>query len=200
VRRTVIAAGLVWLFAFGHWHAPAAGQEQPAAPPVPELMKREVSREGVEYLEKLRKNRTPFGTNVLRSEGVASRHWDPRREPTIKDVKLIKVKVGEIPCDVVVAAGCGPRRPALVHPRRRLRLRVGRVLPVAGGATSRRRRIVLRSSSPTIDWLLNTASPPELDDCVEAHKWIGRELAPPDPGPCRATFVAGDSAGGKLDT
>src|SRR5262245_3019752 len=34
----------------------------PAQQVVPELMKREVSREGAEYLEKLRK-RTPFGTN-----------------------------------------------------------------------------------------------------------------------------------------
>src|SRR5262245_8293326 len=106
MRRTLIAAGLVWLLAFGHCCSHTAGQEQPkpaAQPAIPELMKREVSREGIEYLQKLRKQ-TPFGTNEF-NLGSLRAGMGARRLPTIKDVKLIKVKVGDIPCEWVLAPG-----------------------------------------------------------------------------------------------
>src|SRR5436190_688473 len=80
-----------------------AGGAQPA---VPELMKRAVSREGKEYLEKLRK-RTPFGTNDFNLDALRA-GMGSRRPPTIKDVKLIKIKVGEIPCEWVLAPGADP--------------------------------------------------------------------------------------------
>jgi acetyl esterase/lipase len=108
MKRTLIAAGLVWLI-FGHECFHTAGQEQPKPAirsAIPELMKREVSREGVDYLEKLRKN-TPFGTNDFNLEALRS-GMGTRREPTLKDVKLIKVKVGDIPCEWVVAPGADP--------------------------------------------------------------------------------------------
>jgi len=57
MNRTLIAVGLVWLVSLGHWCLHAAGQE-PLQPAVPELLKREVSKEGIAYLEKLQK-RTP---------------------------------------------------------------------------------------------------------------------------------------------
>src|SRR6266568_812066 len=102
MRRTLIAAGFVWLVSSGPWCSHAAGQEQPK-PAIPELMKREVSREGVEYLQRLRKN-TPFGTNDFDLKSLRA-GMGSRREPTIKGVKLIKVKVGDIPGEWVVAAG-----------------------------------------------------------------------------------------------
>src|SRR5262245_61962124 len=61
--RTLIAAGLVWLAPFCLWCSHVTGQAQPnpaIQAAIPELMKREVSREGKDYLERLRKN-TPFG-------------------------------------------------------------------------------------------------------------------------------------------
>src|ERR1043166_7527868 len=73
-----------------------------AQSPVPELMKREVSREGAEYLQKLKKNRVPFGTNGFNLEALRQ-GMGSRRVPTIKDVQLIKVKIGEIPGEWVVA-------------------------------------------------------------------------------------------------
>src|SRR5277367_6403082 len=109
MRRTLIAAGLVWLLSFGHWCIHAAGQEllKPAVQPeLPELMKREVSREGIEYLEKLRQG-TPFGTNDF-NLGALRAGMGSRREPTIKDVKLIKAKVGDILCEWVLAPGADP--------------------------------------------------------------------------------------------
>src|SRR4051812_27059562 len=109
MRRTLVAAGLVWLLSLGHWCTHAAGQElikPPDQPALPELMKREVSREAVEYLRKLRE-RTPFGTNDFVLESLRA-GMGSRRAPTIKDVKLIQVKVGEIPCEWVLAPGADP--------------------------------------------------------------------------------------------
>jgi len=79
MSRTLIVAGLVWLLSFGHLCAQTT---------VPEFLKREVSREGIEYLKKLRKN-TPFGTNDFNLEALRA-SMGSRRLPTIKDVKLIK--------------------------------------------------------------------------------------------------------------
>ena len=67
---------------------------------------KEVSRESIEYLQRLRKN-TPFGTNdfdlaALRA-GMGS-----RRAPTAKDIRLIPVKIGAIPCEWVLAPGADP--------------------------------------------------------------------------------------------
>ena len=62
---------------------------------MPELIKREVSREGIEYLQKLRKN-TPCGTNDFNLAALRA-GMGSRRDPTIKGAKLIKVKIGDIP-------------------------------------------------------------------------------------------------------
>src|SRR5437667_7785097 len=72
----------------------------------PKDKQRAVSRESIEYLQKLRKN-TPFGTKgfdlaALRA-GMGS-----RREPKIKDIKLIRAKIGDIPCEWVLAPGADP--------------------------------------------------------------------------------------------
>ena len=72
----------------------------------PEDKPRAVSREGVEYLQKLRKN-TPFGTNGFDLEALRA-GMGSRREPTIKGVKLIRVKIGDIPCEWVLAPGADP--------------------------------------------------------------------------------------------
>jgi acetyl esterase/lipase len=39
--------------------------------------------------------------------------------------------------------------------------------------------------------------PAGLEDCISAHEWIGLN-GPSGPGPSKATFIAGDSAGGSL--
>ena len=88
-------------FGVGNPHAYAGGDIPQAA--VPELMKRAVSPEGIAYLQKLRKN-TPFGTNEFDLKALRA-GMGTRRPPTIKDVKLIKVMIGEIPCEWVQAPG-----------------------------------------------------------------------------------------------
>src|SRR5436309_3293054 len=67
---------------------------------------RAVSRESIEYLQKLRKN-TPFGAADFNLERLRS-GMGSRREPTIKDVLLICSKIGDIPCEWVLAPGADP--------------------------------------------------------------------------------------------
>lgn len=195
MRRTWIVAGFVWLFSSDPWCAHATGQEQPPTRPVvPELLKREVSREGVEYLEKLRKNRTPFGTNdfdlkTLRA-GMGS-----RREPTIKGVKLVKVKVGEIPCEWVLAPGVDPDV-------RLLYIHGGGFVSGSGGFYLAQAAHISKAAKCAVllpDYRLAPEHPfpAGLDDCVAAHKWMVAN-GPSGAAPARATFVAGDSAGGSL--
>ena len=54
-------------------------------------MKREVSREGSEYLKTLRTNRTPFGTNDFDLKALRA-GMGSRRKPTIKDVNANAVQ------------------------------------------------------------------------------------------------------------
>ena len=195
MSRTSIAAGLVWLFSFGHCCTHAVGQDLPAVqPPVPELMKREVSREGIEYLEKLRKNRTPFGTIDFNLAALRA-GMGSRREPTIKAVKLIKVKVSDIPCEWVLAPGADPDV-------RLLYLHGGGFVSGSGGFYLAQAAYISKAAKCAVllpDYRLAPEHPfpAGLDDCVEAHKWMVAN-GPAGPGPARATFVAGDSAGGSL--
>ena len=194
MRRTLVAAGLAWAFALGHWCTHTTGQEPAAPPALPELMKREVSREGVEYLEKLRKNRTPFGTNDFDLKALRA-GMGSRREPTIKDIKLIKVKVGDVPCEWVVAAGADPDV-------RFLYIHGGGFVSGSGGFYLAQAAHISKAAKCAVllpDYRLAPEHrfPAGLDDCVEAHKWMVAN-GPAGPAPAKGTFVAGDSAGGSL--
>ena len=187
MSRILIVMGL----ALGPWSSLAVCQEPS---PVPELMKREVSREGIAYLEKLRKNRTPFGTNEFNLEALR-KGMGSRREPTIKDVKLIKVKVGDVPCEWVVASGADPDiRLLYIH---------GGGFVSGSGAFYLAQAAHISAAAKCAVLLPDYRLAPEhpfpagLDDCVLAHKWIVAN-GPAGVGPCRATFIAGDSAGGSL--
>ena len=156
-------------------------------------MKREVSREGIEYLQKLRKN-TPFGTNDFDLEALRA-GMGSRREPTIKDVKLIKVKVGDIPCEWVLAPGADPDL-------RLLYLHGGGFVSGSGGFYLAQAAHISAAAKCAVllpDYRLAPEHPfpAGLDDCVLAHEWMVAN-GPAGPGPARATFVAGDSAGGSL--
>jgi acetyl esterase/lipase len=190
MSRTLIAAGFVWLLSFGHWCPHAAGQEQPS---IPELMKREVSRESVEYLQKLRKN-SPFGTKDFNLEALRA-GMGTRREPTIKDVKLTKVKVGDIPCEWVLAPGADADvRLLYIHGGGFVSGSGGFYLAQAAHISAAAKCAVLL---PDYRLAPEHPFPAGLDDCVLAHKWMLAN-GPAGAGASRATFVAGDSAGGSL--
>ena len=67
---------------------------------------RAVSRESIKYLQKLRKN-APFGAADFNLERLRA-GMGSRREPTVKNIKLIRVKIDDIPCEWVVAPGADP--------------------------------------------------------------------------------------------
>jgi acetyl esterase/lipase len=152
-----------------------------------------VSPEGVEYLKKLRKN-TPFGTKTFDLAALRA-GMGTRRPPTIDGVKLIKVKVGEIPCEWVLAPGAAPDvRLLYLHGGGFVSGCGGYYLPLAAHLSKAAGCAVLL---PDYRLAPEHRFPAGLDDCVAAHQWMV-ENGPGGRAPCRETFVAGDSAGGNL--
>jgi epsilon-lactone hydrolase len=154
---------------------------------------RKVSPEGAAYLQKLRKN-TPFGTNgfdlaALRA-GMGS-----RREPTIKDIKLTKTKIGDIPGEWVLAPGADPDlRLLYLHGGGFVSGSGGFYLAMAAHISAAAKCAVLL---PDYRLAPEHRFPAGLEDCVASHEWM-RANGPAGPKPATATFIAGDSAGGNL--
>ena len=154
---------------------------------------RAVSQEGIAYLQKLRKN-TPFGTAAFNLEQLR-RGMGSRREPTIKDVSLIRLKIGEIPAEWVLAPGAD-------RDVRLLYLHGGGFVSGSGAfylALAAHISAAAKCAVLLPDYRLAPEHPfpAGLEDCVAAHQWIISN-GPSGPGPARATFIAGDSAGGSL--
>jgi acetyl esterase/lipase len=186
MKRFLIVVGLV--VSAGTWHLQAIGQEAPT-----ELMQREVSHESVEYLKRLRKN-TPFGTNDFDLKALRA-GMGTRREPTVKGVRLIKVTVGEIPCEWVLAPDADPDL-------RLIYLHGGGFVSGSGGFYLAQAAHISAAAKCAVllpDYRLAPEHPfpAGLDDCVKAHDWMVSN-GPAGPQPAKATFVAGDSAGGNL--
>lgn len=185
--------GLAFLFCnlYGGMHVLADDQPQPTEAPVD--ARRAVSREGVEYLRRLREN-TPFGTAGFDLKGLRA-GMGSRREPTIEGIRSIRVKVGKIPCEWIVAVGADPDI-------RLLYLHGGGFVSGSGGfylAMAAHISAAAKCAVLLPDYRLAPEHPfPEgLEDCVAAHEWI-RGNGPSGAGPAKATFIAGDSAGGGL--
>jgi len=152
-----------------------------------------VSPEGVAYLQKLQK-RTPFGTNSFDLKSLRA-GMGSRRVPAIKDVKLISVKIGDIPCEWVVAAGADPElRLLYLHGGGFVSGSGGFYLTLAAHISAAAKCAVLL---PDYRLAPEHPFPAGLEDCVSAHEWLLAN-GPSGPSAARATFVAGDSAGGSL--
>jgi epsilon-lactone hydrolase len=212
MKRFVGTALLVFVFAVGAY-AIADNQPQPkptvhkdspaipgkdngdVSPPAgaPVDKPRTVSPESVEYLQKLRKN-TPFGTADFDLKGLRA-GMGSRREPAIKDVKLIRSKIAEIPCEWVVAPGADPDvRLLYLHGGGFVSGSGGFYLTLAAHISAAAKCAVLL---PDYRLAPEHPFPAGLEDCIGAHEWI-LSNGPAGPGPSRATFIAGDSAGGSL--
>ena len=154
---------------------------------------RSVSPESVKYLQNMRKN-TPFGTVGFDLKGLRE-GMATRLEPTIKDVRLLRSKIGEIPCEWVVAPGADPDvRLLYLHGGGFVSGAGARYLPLAAHISAAAKCAVLL---PDYRLAPEHPFPAGLEDCVAAHEWI-RSNGPDGPGPAQATFIAGDSAGGNL--
>lgn len=151
---------------------------------------REVSPEGSAYLQRLRE-RTPAGFDLkgLRA-GMGS-----RKEPSSKDIKLIRLKVGEVPCEWVLAPGADPDlRLLYLHGGGWVSGSGGNYLPLAADISAAAKCAVLL---PDYRLAPEHPFPAGLEDCITAHDWLISN-GPSGPGRAKATFVAGDSAGGNL--
>jgi acetyl esterase/lipase len=152
-----------------------------------------VSREGVEYLQRLRKN-TPFGTVGFDMEGLRA-GMGSRREPTIKDIKLIRVKVGDVPCEWVLAPGADSNlRLLYLHGGGWVSGSGGRYLTLAAHISAAAKCAVLL---PDYRLAPEHPFPAGLEDCVAVYEWFVSN-GPSGPGRSKATFIAGDSAEGNL--
>jgi len=154
---------------------------------------RAASRESIEYLQKLRKN-PPFGTADFKLEQLRA-GMGSRREPAVKDVRLIRSKFGDISCEWVLAPGAD-------RDVRLLYLHGGGFVSGSGAFYLTLAAHISRAAKCAVllpDYRLAPEHrfPAGLEDCIGAHEWICLN-GPSGPGPSKATFIAGDSAGGSL--
>jgi len=191
MKRITSTAFLVFVVAVGAY-AVDDNPPQPKAP-VPVDKQQTVSPESIAYLKKLQKN-TPFGTADFDLAGLRA-GMGSRREPTIKDVKLIRSKIGEIPCEWVVAPGADPDvRLLYLHGGGFVSGSGAFYLALAAHISAAAKCAVLL---PDYRLAPEHPFPAGLEDCIAAHEWIISN-GPNGLGPCKATFIAGDSAGGNL--
>ncbi len=154
---------------------------------------RKVSPEGLAYLEGRRKS-PPFGATNFDLNGLRA-GMGARREPANKGVKLIRVKVGEIPCEWVLAPGADSEvRLLYLHGGGWVSGSGGNYLPLAADISVAAKCAVLL---PDYRLAPEHPFPAGLDDCVAAHDWLIAN-GPSGPSAAKATFIAGDSAGGNL--
>jgi epsilon-lactone hydrolase len=152
-----------------------------------------VSREGAEYLEKLRKG-TPFGTVDFSLEALRM-GMGVRNEPHIEGVRLIRAIVGDIPCEWVLAPGADPDlRLLYLHGGGWVSGSGGNYLPLAADISVAARCAVLL---PDYRLAPEHRFPAGLEDCIAADDWLVAN-GPSGPASAKATFIAGDSAGGNL--
>jgi acetyl esterase/lipase len=200
VKGTHTAIGEIRASADGTWRCPPPkGTDEdwvlvvePQAPPKAAQTK-PVSREGVEYLARLRKN-TPFGTNDFDLKGLRE-GMGSRREPSMKDVRLIRVKIGEMSGEWVLAPGADPEiRLLYLHGGGFVSGSGGFYLTLAAHLSAAARCAVLL---PDYRLAPEHPFPAGLEDCVRAHEWMLAN-GPSGAARAKATFIAGDSAGGNL--
>jgi monoterpene epsilon-lactone hydrolase len=165
----------------------------PAESRAAETAQRSVSPESIAYLQNLRKG-TPFGAEGfdLASLRVG---MGSRREPAIRGIKFIRVAIDEIPCEWVLAPNADPDlRLLYLHGGGFVSGSGGFYLTLAAHLSAAAKCAVLL---PDYRLAPEHPFPAGLEDCIRAHEWLIAN-GPVGPSPAKATFIAGDSAGGNL--
>jgi acetyl esterase/lipase len=158
-------------------------------------MRRQPSRESQEYLKQLRQS-PAFGAvgNEFDLDGLRQ-GMGMRQEPEDDRVRCTRVEIGPIPCEWVVAPGAEPDlRLLYLHGGGYVSGSGGNYLPLAAHLSAAARCAVLL---PDYRLAPEHPFPAAIEDCVAAHEWL-RGNGPEGPAAARATFIAGDSAGGGL--
>ncbi len=154
-----------------------------------------VSREGRDYLQELRK-RPAFGAvgNDFDLDGLRL-GMGLRQEPTDRAVVCRRTQIDDIPCEWVVAPAADPDlRLLYLHGGGYVSGCAANYLPLAAQLSAAAQCAVLL---PDYRLAPEHRFPAGLEDCVRAHEGI-LAAGPYGSGPARATFIAGDSAGGGL--
>ena len=158
-----------------------------------DVWQREVSKEGAAFLERRRQS-PPFGASSFDLGGLRA-GMGARQEPTVPGVKLTKIKVGDVPCEWVMTPEADPNvRLLYLHGGGWVSGSGGNYLPLAAEISLAAKCAVLL---PDYRLAPEHPFPAGLDDCVAAYEWLVAN-GPSGPGAAKATFVAGDSAGGNL--
>jgi len=151
------------------------------------------SPEGRAYLRKLREGR-PFGADGFDLEGL--RQCMVTRHPPADDsVRCIPAQIDDIPCEWVIAPGADPDvRLLYLHGGGHVSGSGAFYLALAARISAAAGCVVLL---PDYRLAPEHPFPAGLEDCVRAHEWL-TTMGPAGPRPAKATFIAGDSAGGGL--
>ncbi len=154
-----------------------------------------VSPEGRAYLKELRKNPAfgavgnEFNLDELRA-GMGT-----RQAPADTDVKCIRSQIDRIPCEWVVAPGADPDlRLLYLHGGGFVAGAGANYLPLAAAISAAAQCAVLL---PDYRLAPEHRFPAAIEDCIRAQEWMSVS-GPHGPAPAKATFIAGDSAGGGL--
>ena len=153
------------------------------------------SPEGLEFLRKRRM--TPaFGAvgDTFDLDGLR-KGMGARQEPADKNVKCARLRIGDIPCEWILAPGADPDlRLLYLHGGGFVSGSGANYLPLAADISAAAGCAVLL---PDYRLAPEHPFPAGLEDCVRAHEWLTAN-GPNGPAAAKATFIAGDSAGGCL--
>ena len=154
-----------------------------------------ISRESREYRQKNHQN-PQFGAvgNEFSLDGLRQ-GMGARQEPANKDVTCIRSRIDDITCEWVVAPGADPDvRLLYLHGGGYVSGSAANYLPIAADISAAARCAVLL---PDYRLAPEHRFPAGLEDCIRAYGWM-TATGPNGAAPAKATFIAGDSAGGGL--
>lgn len=152
-----------------------------------------ISRESQEYWQELRKH-PGFGATGFNLDGLRQ-CMAARQAPANSDVKCIRSQIDGMPCEWVVAPGADPDlRLLYLHGGGYVSGSGASYLAMAAHISAAAQCAVLL---PDYRLAPEHPFPAAIEDCIRAHEWMIAS-GPSGPAPAKATFIAGDSAGGGL--
>ena len=153
-----------------------------------------VSQESKEYISKLYES-PAFGASGFFALDGLRQGMATRREPTDKSIQCIKTKIDDIPCEWVLAEDADPDlRMLYLHGGDYVSGSGAFYLTMAGHISVAAKCAVLL---PDYRLAPEHRFPAAIEDCIRAHEWL-ISSGPTGSAPAKATFIAGDSAGGGL--
>ncbi len=153
------------------------------------------SQESCEFWREGRKN-PQFGApgNEFSLSGLRQ-GMGARQDPTDRDVTCRRSQIDGMPCEWVVAPGADPDvRLLYLHGGGYVSGSGANYLPLGATISAAARCAVLL---PNYRLAPEAPFPAGLEDCIRVHEWM-TEAGPSGSAAAKATFIAGDSAGGGL--